>query len=240
MANSFRIQGTIPNEESDLGTPPKIFRSECDWSFTYNRPLRIPTEFCFKKDEPVSMEVVLHPKNDELLIETIATDAVRTGTKVQLQGVGALEAGKTYKVSLPNVLLFSTRVFQGKPVQLRLSSAVSSSAQKTNTDPNFLLDKEVFASIIRSDDGARALAQREDLPEVVFERLVSCPDPITRYYLLVNPNIPYSVLPWACGYPEVFRKNPACAFLFQNGLVQQHLSTFPKKKQDEIVQILFG
>lgn len=239
--NKLLIQGQIPYEERDLGTPPKIFRSDRKWAFTYSE-IKVPSELSFSAEEKPNVDLLLKPHEKGILVEANPSETGSLGTKVFVKNIGGeLMPGKSYVIPTGSVLVFSTRVKNGRIVELQLTK-VSDHLQKEflSTPSEELVDENVFAKFVQMPDGARELAKRGDLPEIVFERLVCCPDPLTRYNLIVNPSIPFATLPWACGYPDQLKKNPQLLFIFSNPIVRQHFSTFPPGKADEIRRRLFG
>lgn len=234
------IQGQIPYEERDLGNPPKIFRSDRKWAFTYTE-IKIPSQLAFSAEDLPNVDVSLKAHEKGIFVDAVASEMGGLGTKVFVKDLGELMAGKSYVIPDGSVLVFSTRVKNGRNVEFQLLKISDHQKKEFLGVPSEnLIDETLFAKIVQTPDGARDLAKRDDLPEIVFERLVCCPDPLTRYNLIVNPSIPFSVLPWACGYPDQLKKNPALVFLFSNPIVRQHFSTFPPGKAEEIRRRLFG
>lgn len=240
MQQSLCIQGQIPTEERDLGTPARVFWSNRVWCFTYDAPIRIPSEFPIFLQDPPQLIAKVQREDNSIIIVTEPTQANTVGSEVFIERT-KMDPGETYDVPKGRArLTFLSKTVGGTPITLKLEClGYRGSTPVVRESSLQLVDDATFDAVASQMNAPRALATRSDLPDVVFERLVSCPDPITKALLIKNPLMPTSVVSWACCYPRIFRDNPAMAILFNDALVQQHLSTFPPDKLRSIKRELF-
>lgn len=240
----IRVRGSVPVEERDLGIPNMVYRSLRKWTFTYPMAIVFPTQFAIGMVDRSKVDVRAQATDEGIVLDVVDNREFLRGSLIFLAGGDeepvVIRPGSSILIR-KGTLVCNTAEDESKgesvALDLDLVNAVEDPSSKEYS-ANDLSNPKTLSKALVIPNMARSLAEREDLSSKTYAELVACPDPIARYKLLLNPALPFDLFPWACCYPEIYKKNPACQVTLADRLAMQMLSTFPEERRNAILSIL--
>ncbi len=223
------ISGRFPSVDVDLGSPPRSFMSLLEWKFTFDMPVRLGDDFRVSTDESPGLLVGAALEGKEIILRPVATkDADQRPPVALLDAQGEpdfLIPGQAYSCQRKAVLRFFDAAEDGEAYDITLEAVAGRMQDCVTLPPSSTLEtNQSFAEAMTGLNAARRLVSAPTLSEAQFDWLVACPDPMTRTMLLMRPDFPQPLIPWAARYPEIFRGNPMAVLFAADASICSQLS----------------